>query len=363
MRETVWARNVVIRTSFVGVIVVLVATAMTVNLAPIWVRIIVAVVLGAILVKAEIGWLTPPPAPEPVFIEPVAPPAQRTEEPVVDILLPSKREDYGFLFSATVIWLPIHPAEEEPTLSMAALAADAVLKRAREITENRDPTQVSLVRHELAGTLAEMREDSTGRLWARADSVGLCLPDQDQHRLDKLAAVRKEKAIWEHERKYEQSKREYLGEDVLKDPGSAVVWWLAKNDEQVEKTVQDIGLLAQLSSAAKNIEVPETFQQLVAGLAPAYAPGPADPNFNGSGSSGPEVNGKSATDHLDAFLVTIGMPDGDPKRLLFARQVANLATAYGRRDIADELKHRFDVPNDDEYPPDPDDEAEAFGEA
>jgi hypothetical protein len=71
--------------------VVLVATAMTVNLAPIWVRIIVAVVLGAILVKAEIGWLTPPPAPEPVFIEPVAPPAQRTEEPVVDILLPSKR--------------------------------------------------------------------------------------------------------------------------------------------------------------------------------------------------------------------------------------------------------------------------------
>jgi hypothetical protein len=63
-------------------------------------------------------------------------------------------------------------------------------------------------------------------------------------------ADRVRKAIWEHQRKYEQNKRAYLGRDVLKDPGSAVVWWLARNDDHVEKTVQAIGLLAQLSSAA-----------------------------------------------------------------------------------------------------------------
>jgi hypothetical protein len=339
---------------FVVIDVLLVGVALLLLPAPIWARIIVAGAIAAVLAKAVAGWVSPPPAQEPAFVEPVALPPERLEETVVDVLLPSGREDYSFLFSATVLWQPIQPAAEESTSSTAAaLAVDAVLKRAREITEDRDPGHVSLVRHELAGVLAEMKEDSARRLWARAELVRLRLPNQDQQRLEKLAAVRKEKDIWEHERKYEQSKREYLGEDVLKDPGSAVVWWLAKNDDQVDKTVRDIGLLARLSSAANNVEVPETFQQFVAGLASAYAPGPADPDFNGSGMFGPNVNGRSATDHFDEFMTIIGMGDGDPKRLLFAQQVANLATAYGRQDIADEMMRRFDTPDDDEYPPEP----------
>ncbi|WP_229920851.1 hypothetical protein [Streptomyces avidinii] len=79
----------------------------------------------------------------------------------------------------------------------------------------------------------------------------------DQERLDRLAEVRNDKAVWGHRCTYEQSKRQYLGEDVLKDTGSAAVRWLAKNDEHVERMVADLGLLARRTSAANDTEVPE----------------------------------------------------------------------------------------------------------
>jgi hypothetical protein len=282
-------------------------------------------------------------------------PVERWEERVTDVLLSSKREDYYFLFSATVLWSPMRAAMDESVINMAALAVDAVLSRAREITEQRDPGNASLVRHELASALSEMQSDATGYLRARAESVQLVLPDHDQQRLDRLAAVRKDKAIWEHERKYEQSKREYLGGDVLKDPGSAVVWWLAKNDDRVEKTVQDIGLLAQLSSAANNTDVPETFRQLVSGLASAHVPDPFHLDLDGSGASQSSESGKSATDHFEAFLRAMDLIEGDPERVLFARRVADLAVRQGRQEVADEMVHRFDTPDNAEHSSEADD--------
>ncbi|WP_326602226.1 hypothetical protein [Streptomyces sp. NBC_01800] len=71
-------------------------------------------------------------------------------------------------------------------------------------------------------------------LQAMTEDVRPTLHQHDQERLDGLAGVRKDQAVWEHQRKHEQSTHKYLGEDVLKDTGSAVVWWLAKNDEQVD---------------------------------------------------------------------------------------------------------------------------------
>lgn len=85
----------------------------------------------------------------------------------------------------------------------------------------------------------------------------LVLPEQDRQRLDKLAAIRKEEDVWEYERRREQSMRRYLGTDVLKDPGSAVVWWLARNNGQVETAVQSIDLLVQLSRAANRLNIPK----------------------------------------------------------------------------------------------------------
>src|SRR5690606_22662062 len=101
----------------------------------------------------------------------------------------------------------------------------------------------------LGAVLGTMRPDASGHVQAMAKETKVVLPDADRDRLDALAAVRKSRAVWEHERSYEQSKRAYLSEDVLRDIGSAVTWWLAKNDEQVEKVVRDIPLLVSLSTA------------------------------------------------------------------------------------------------------------------
>lgn len=281
---------------------------------------------------------------EPMFGNAADPAANVRRSRVTDIPLPTELPDYHFLFSATVIWSPTPAVTDESAINPAALAVDALVKRARKITELRDPSHASLVRHELAGALGEMRTDGTGRLRTMAESVQLVLPDHDQERLDKLATVRKEEAVWEHERKYELSKRDYLGGDVLKNPGSAVVWWLAKNDDQVEKTVNDIGLLAQLSSAANNSDVPETFHSFLSGFA---APN-GQPASNGSGAAWSPEHKVSAGDLFDALLQAVRLDEHDPQRRLFARQVADWATAHGWQELAEELIQRYDTPTDTE---------------
>lgn len=158
--------------------------------------------------------------------------------------------------------------------------------------------------------------------------------------------MRKNEDIWEYERRYEQSKREYLGADVLKNPGSAVVWWLARNDDQVEKAVQDIGILAQLSCAANNVNVPESFWSPAPDSASAHAPDSRQSGPNGSDTSHSPAGEKSATDHFDAFLRAMDLAEDDDRRVLFAHRVADLVAIHGHQEIADEMMHRFDTPED-----------------
>lgn len=314
---------------------------------PPWAWVMVVVVAGIVVVltmrvtgrgtdsarSVETTYLPPPP------IEP-------RERRIVEVALPSMEEDYDFLFSATVRWSSEGRAMDEPVANLGGLAVDTILDRAMNITKNRLPGRASLVQHELNGALSRMRSDDGGCVRVMAESVTLTLSDHDRQRLEKLAEVRKNKAVWEHERKYEQSKREYLGEEVLKDPGSAVVWWLARNDDRVEKVVQDLGILAQLSSAANNEDIPECFRYL---LPPPSQPVDDEPPTPDPG------HGSSVVDHFEAFLEVTDFPDGDPQRALFTRQVADYLVKHGRKDAADDLVRRFDAPSafvpDDATPP------------
>ncbi|MFG2674995.1 hypothetical protein [Streptomyces sp. NPDC048445] len=259
-----------------------------------------------------------------------AAPVERREHHVSRIALPSHWADYDFLISATVRWYPFDTSDEDPVLNPAGLAVEAVLDRARAITEWREPGRVSLVQHELSGALSRMRPDSTGHLQAMAENVTLTLHEQDQERLDRLAGVRKDKAVWEHQRTYEQSKRKYLGEDVLKDTGSAVVWWLSKNDDQVEKTVADLGLLARLASAANDTDVPDRLRGLVPGLG------------GEEGSQGtPFEPVPTAADHLADGLIALDLPDGDPRRAMLAKQLAEVIRTQDLHQTADDVMRRF----------------------
>lgn len=321
---------------------------------PLWISFLTTATLGTALLyltRSSGRRAARSPQPEPMFGYASEPAMGVRRTRISDIPLPTDLPDYRFLFSATVTWSPTAAVTDESAINPAALAVDAVLKRAREITQLRDPSHASLVRHELAGALGERRTDATGRVRAMAESVQLVLPDTDQDRLDKLAAVRKEEAVWEHERRYELNKREYLGGDVLKNPGSAVVWWLARNDAQVEKTVKDIGLLAQLSSAANNGDIPETFHSFMSGFA---APN-GHPSPNGSGAAWSPEHKQSIADHFDALLQAIKLDECDPQRRLFARQVAGLASEHGWQELAEELIRRYDTPADAQPAGDADD--------
>lgn len=272
-----------------------------------------------------------------------AAPVERTDVRVSQVALPSEWPDYDFRFSATVRWWPVVGTGGRSLVNPAGLARDAVLARARAVTETREPHRPSLVQHELDGALGLLEPDASGLLYVMAENVTLTLSEPDRERLDKLAAVRKDEAVWEHERKYEVNRRDYLGNDVLKDTGSAVVWWLAKNDDAVERTVEDLGLLAQLSSAAQNEEVPERYRHLVPqppAAAPQWPDGLPWPG-------GPvTVAGRAApvADRFEAFLAAVGLGPDDAAGPLFADRVAEALDAHGLPKAAEEVRRRFDAP-------------------
>ncbi|WP_207930608.1 hypothetical protein [Streptomyces hainanensis] len=190
------------------------------------------------------------------------PPPLRQECRVAQVALPSAAPDYDFLFSATVRWVP-QEIDVPSSFDPGGIAVQAVLLRARAFAVRQYPTSSTLAQHQLNGYLGVMEADPTGRVLAMARNVTLTLSESDHARLVRLSDVRKDEQVWEHERNYEKNKRAYLTNDVLKDTGSTVVWWLSRNDEQVEGTVDRIGILARLSAAANNSEVMPPFRDLV----------------------------------------------------------------------------------------------------
>jgi hypothetical protein len=260
------------------------------------------------------------------------PPVELEREQIANVRLPSGKPDYHFIFSGTICWRPTRTGADGQGMIKSAVAIDSVVQRARTIAANRDPVELSLVRPEMARALGALASDTAGHVYAMAESVELALPEDDQRLLDKLAAVRKQEDLWEHERRYEQSKREYLGEDVLKSPGSAVVWWLARNEGHLDTAVSNIGPIRELSNAANDVN----------GISEAPSA-----SFNGSGTPRDHQGQGSmppsaATDHLDALIRAMGIDDTDPDRTLFGHQVADLVAKRGHQSLADEMALRFD---------------------
>jgi hypothetical protein len=299
---------------------------------PLWVWPVAVALLGASWAGATVAasranrgklfpdTVTAPPVPE----------VERRELSVHDVALPSSLEDYDFLLSATIRWCPEKPYAQETGTHHGGLAVEAILARARRITATCDPFRSSLVQHDLSGALAEMHHDRSGHIRAMALNVVLRLSEADQSRLDRLAAIRKDEELWEHERKWEKNRRAYLSDDVLRDTGRAVVWWLAKNDDQLEKTVDDIGLLAQLTSAANNEQVAEPFRHLVPNAFPKM---PAAETARGP------------ADLFTDFMRGLGFRPGADDCMMVADQVA-MAIKDKDEEAAEEIRRRFAPPEE-----------------
>jgi hypothetical protein len=285
---------------------------------------------GTVLAALSRSASVPPIAPAPpVVLTPHPPPVQYQAQTIAGIPLPSAHEDYAFVFSATVYWLPVMTGISDPGMT----AASEIIRRAQEITERRDPEQAVLVTHELATLLRDVRPDPAGRVQARAESVQLLLSPDDQRRLEELARLRKEEELWDYQRRHEQSKRRYLSADVLRNPGSAVVWWLARNDGQPEKVAESIGVLTQLARAANNTD-DSPVGNATRATDEAAAAAPADP--------------QTPAEHFGAFLDSLNSLDDDA-RLTLTKQMASLVEGHGYGAVAREMTGPYD-----EWPGGPD---------
>ncbi|MFI9426640.1 hypothetical protein ACIG54_24150 [Streptomyces achromogenes] len=260
------------------------------------------------------------------------PEAERQEHRITHVALPSSVADYDFSFSATVRWTVLDVPDDAPWINAAGLAVESVLERARAVAAQQPPNRSSLARHQLDGALATMRVDASGRVMAMAHSIELDLPEHDRERLARLSNVRKDEDVWEHERNYERSKRAYLGDDVLKDTGSAVVWWLSRNEEEVEGAVDRIGVFAQLSAAARNESVAPQFEHMV------HRPGdrsaeaePGETQLTPDSQVGAESTYEAEPPFpADSVLACFGISPDDPDRDLFATRLADVARAHGK---------------------------------
>ncbi|MEW2068865.1 hypothetical protein [Streptomyces sp. NPDC007346] len=291
---------------------------------------------------------------EPEEPEPPAAPAQPPyqETRVVDAALPSATDGYDFLFSATVWWWPA-PGHDDPFDGASpALAISSVVSRALEIVRHEEPGRANFARYLLEGELGVPLPDRSGRVKAQAADVTLTLAPADRERLRKLNDLRKDEEIWEYERQHERNKRHYLGDDVLKSPGSAVVWWLARHEDEIEKAVDMIGPLAQIASAANDEEVPELFRHLL--VPPVDARSEATvgggPLWDGHGRGGGLFEHEeevTVPDRLHLLLTAMDLkPDMDEYTVLVLR-VARSLEATGLDEAAEEIRRAL-LPEPDE---------------
>ncbi|GAA2740173.1 hypothetical protein [Kitasatospora cinereorecta] len=294
----------------------------------------VAGVLALLLAAAR----SPRPEPEP---EPVTDSDESLWEVthVGDVALPSRVRDYDFRFSATVWWRSMPNAAGREHADPSGLAIETVLNRAREVTEREVPERLDLLRHRLNGVLGVTICDESKLVEAMGGQVELALSQDDRDRLGKLSEVRKSEEVWEHERRYERSVRAYLGDDVLKSPGSAVVWWLARHDDKVTEAADLIGTLARLSAAANDEPVDGLYQHLVPvshrrdddggdGI-DAGSPGEPGPVGPGGPARGPRVVGP-----INQLLEDIDLPAKSPEREVYVHRIAEFTAAMGRSEQA-----------------------------
>ncbi|MCS7476107.1 hypothetical protein ACFFQW_08915 [Umezawaea endophytica] len=248
-------------------------------------------------------------------------PAPRVEvvtssSPLAVTPLSSAKPDYDFLFACTMKWRPAEHGAGPDQGDPRSVVADNLLGRAAATVARESPGDLASARHRLSAALAQAGSDRSGRYLVWAEDVSLVVPEADAIRLRQLADLRKREELWEHERDHERNVRAYLGEDVLKDTGTAVVWWLAKHTEQVTETVGLIGALARLSAAANNTEVVD----------PSQAPQPVV-THNGNGSS---------PDHVHRYL-----PEFEESHAVFGHQLSTLLRAHEEQERAQNVEDSY----------------------
>jgi hypothetical protein len=272
------------------------------------------------------------------------------EMPVIDVPVTSSLDDYPFLFSATVRWRTVTDPLRTSHGNPGALAVTSVLWRVEQCTATEHPSRVDFLCHWLEGQLGQPVQDESGTVTAFATDVQLSLRHEDRQHLEELEDLRRTMGSWERQREHERNRREYLGEDVLQSPGSAVVWWLARHEEEIERATDLIGPLSCLSAVARDQEIPDAFRHLTdRQVSPAGCGTPNGfdhPEEAEAPAHHPERDERSLdrqpdahTEPVSALLDRMGLLRGSEERVAFVHRLARMMEASGRPRAAEALRH------------------------
>ncbi|MEU7666187.1 hypothetical protein [Streptomyces huasconensis] len=278
------------------------------------------------------------------------------ETPVIDIPVASGSDEYPFLFSASIWWrtdtAPLMTSHGNP----GALAVSSVLRRVEQHTAGEHPRRVDFLCHWLEGLLGEPRKDDSGTVTAFATDVRLNLRHEDRRHLEEVEQYRRNVGSWELRREHERDRRDYLGEEVLRSPGSAVVWWLARHEDEIERATDLIGPLSCLSAAANEQSIPDSFRHLADRQVPPA--GVETPNgFDHPEEADPSVSHQVAVEQapgdrfeargeaVAALLDKMGFSRGSEERVAFVHRLARMMEASGRPQAAENLTGDLVDPN------------------
>ncbi|WP_130797978.1 hypothetical protein [Streptomyces otsuchiensis] len=278
-------------------------------------------------------------------------PARRAQ--IDSVAVASSAPGFDFVVSATVWWRAAERVSEITQFNRDAanqnIAVSSVLSRIQAVTRREHPSRLDLTRHLLEAALAAPSEDVSGVVAAWAQDIKVTVDAEGLDQLRRMEEEVRETELWHREVKRERERRAYLADDVLASAGSAVVWWLARHNNDVENAVSMIGPLARISAAANNSDVAEPFHRLVT---PTGQPAHDDDllasmvseevirrlHENERTDPGHGRQDSSPSDVLVDLLDSLGFQKDDDDRDLVVQRFVRLLRAHGKPVEADEME-------------------------
>jgi SOS response regulatory protein OraA/RecX len=319
--------------------------------------VLVVVLLGVVGVSAfrSLGtsrWPDPQASGWPTVTAPI-PPASVAIGPVT---IASSDVAYRFRFTATVHWQQKADDSAQDQNRRGADAQEALLDRAIDAAQAIAPSDYAAAGYRLAAALSEPLVAPRAAVQVWASDVRVDLAEEDSERLAKLERIQKDIRLWEQERAHEKEVRRYLGEDALASPGTALVWWLARHEDDIRGGVERIPDLTRISAVVRDLHAePMLDDERMVERRPNHDvengmdPGREDANSAtatvsdeyGYGPAKPSAPADAARELLHGLF-----PQNDADRARAARHLALLVERWGQRDLAHSLRGSDGIPHD-----------------
>ena len=213
-----------------------------------------------------------------------------------------------------------------------------MLDRAIDAARAIAPSDHTAAGYRLAAALSEPLVAPRAAVQVWASDVRVDLADEDSERLAKLERIQKNLRLWEQERVHEKEVRRYLGEDALASPGTALVWWLARHEDDIRGAVDRIPDLTRISAVARDLHLEDVVDP---GREDANSATAVASDDYGYGPAKPSAPADAAREMLYGLF-----PQNDAGRARAARHLALVFERWGQRDLAHSLRGSDGTPHD-----------------